>query len=273
MPVVVYVVTHDHARRGHRWVGSIEDRVRHESEDMMEGYSTDQGEPVDVAEMHLPAQEEKSAKKEEEEYWAEKIRVIHDVLIDASHGVEDCQGLVDISKVQYGWIAPRSPSNTVEAVLIQSNDSRSTVRKKRANLSLYMPKIDPQLFQQRRLPFISFRSKSRQPARPQASLLAHTPTDTLTGLAKARRGHEACRSAISSVSLIALLLCTRAVQRAISGLRGSGMTRYGGRVGRGVELEVLGRVGGWLLLRRVELAHLRTRFGGFAFYALVESVP
>lgn len=46
-------------------------------------------------------------------------------------------------------------------------------------LSLDMPKIYPQLLQERRFPIISLRPKCRYPSCPQPALLSHAPTDAL----------------------------------------------------------------------------------------------
>ena len=71
----------------------IEDRVRHESEDVMEGDCADEGETVDIAKMYLTTEEQEGTEKEEEEDGTEQVGVIHNVLVDARHGIKNCEGL------------------------------------------------------------------------------------------------------------------------------------------------------------------------------------
>lgn len=59
----------------------------HEGEDDVEGGRAEEGEAIDVAEVNLAGKEEEEAKKEEEEDGAGEVRVIHEVLVDASEGV------------------------------------------------------------------------------------------------------------------------------------------------------------------------------------------
>jgi hypothetical protein len=112
-----------------------------------------------------------------------------------------------------------------------------------SNLRSDMPKINAQLLQQRRLTIIPLRPKRCQPAGPQPTLLAHSPTHAgSSSHAEGRSG--ATRDAIAWV-------CGSGVGwgavTAIGSLRGSGVAGdvAGGGVGGGVELEVLGGGGGW----------------------------
>jgi len=94
--VVVAHAAHGHAGGGHGRVRGVEERVRHEGEDGVEGNSADESEAVDVAEVDFAAKEEEEAEEEEEEDGAEEVGVVHDVLVDAGEGVEDGKGLKGI---------------------------------------------------------------------------------------------------------------------------------------------------------------------------------
>lgn len=59
----------------------------------MQREGANEGETVYVAEMDFSAEKEEGAEEEEEEDGAEEVRVVHDVLVDAGEGVEDCEGL------------------------------------------------------------------------------------------------------------------------------------------------------------------------------------
>lgn len=59
----------------------------------MEGEGADEGEAVDVAEVDFAGEEEEGAEEEEEEDGAREVGIVHDVLVDAREGVEDCEGL------------------------------------------------------------------------------------------------------------------------------------------------------------------------------------
>lgn len=103
-------------------------------------------------------------------------------------------------------------------------------------LDLDVPKIDTQLLQQRRFPFIPLGPKRRQPARPQSTLLPHPPahspvpkrggaasTDTEPGTVGGVRG--GCCARVGGIAV------------AVLGLRGRGMAGDGlGGVSGGVEL-------------------------------------
>jgi hypothetical protein len=112
-----------------------------------------------------------------------------------------------------------------------------------SNLRSYMPKINPQLLQQRRFTVIPLRPERRQPTGPQSTLLAHSSTYAGSP-SYAEGGSGATRDAIAWV-------CGSAVGRgavaAVGCLGGSGVAGdvAGGGVGGGVELEVLGGGGGW----------------------------
>ena len=121
-----------------------------------------------------------------------------------------------------------------------------------------MAEVDPQFLQQRRLPFIPFRPKRRDPPRPHPALLPHAPTDGALP-AEPRRGPEPAAGARVR------LRRGRRLAVAVRGLGGGGVARDGGRVGRLVELEVLRVVGGLLLLLLllgVVLGHGGRRVGG-----------
>lgn len=53
------------------------------------------------------------------------------------------------------------------------------------NLGLYVPEVDAQLLQQRRLALVALRGEGGDPARPQPALLAHAPGDPRGGRAEA----------------------------------------------------------------------------------------
>lgn len=57
---------------------------------------------VDVSEMDLAGEKKESAEKEEEDDGASEIRVVHDMLVDTSEGVENCEGLGGIYSVRIG---------------------------------------------------------------------------------------------------------------------------------------------------------------------------
>ena len=116
-----------------------------------------------------------------------------------------------------------------------------------------MPEIDPQFLQQRRFPLIPFRSKRRDPPRPQPALLPHAPADGALP-AEPRRGSEPATGARVR------LRRGRRLAVAVRGLGGGGVARDGGRVAGLVELEVL-RVVGLLLLLGVVLGHGGQRVG------------
>lgn len=54
----------------------------------MERERADQGQAVDVAEMHFPAKEEKRAEENEEEDRSCEVAVVHQVLVHAREWVE-----------------------------------------------------------------------------------------------------------------------------------------------------------------------------------------
>lgn len=53
------------------------------------------------------------------------------------------------------------------------------------HLGLYVREVDAQLLQQRGLALVALRGEGRDPARPQAALLAHAPGDPRGGRAEA----------------------------------------------------------------------------------------
>ena len=63
----------------------------------MQGYSTHKREPVDITKVYFAAEEKEEAKEKEEENGAEEVGVIHDVLVNACKGVEDCECLSEVS--------------------------------------------------------------------------------------------------------------------------------------------------------------------------------
>lgn len=67
---------------------------RHEREYGVKREGADQGQAVDVAEMHFPAEEKKCAEQNEEEDWPGEVAVVHQVLVHAREWVEhrECLG-------------------------------------------------------------------------------------------------------------------------------------------------------------------------------------
>lgn len=61
---------------------------RHERENGVERKGADQGQAVDVAEMHFPAEEEERAEEDEEEDRPRKVAVIHEMLVHARKWIE-----------------------------------------------------------------------------------------------------------------------------------------------------------------------------------------
>lgn len=68
--------------------GGLVARGGHEGEDHVQGGRAEEGEAVDVAKVDLSGEEQEEAEEEEEEHGAKEVRVVHDVLIDVSEGVE-----------------------------------------------------------------------------------------------------------------------------------------------------------------------------------------
>lgn len=63
-------------------------RGRHERENSVEREGADQGQAVDVAEVHFSTEEEKGSEENEEEDGPRKVAVVHEVLVHAREWVE-----------------------------------------------------------------------------------------------------------------------------------------------------------------------------------------
>ena len=48
---------------------------------------------VDVAKVELSAEEQEGAEEKDEKYGPGDVRIVHDVLVDAAEGVENCECL------------------------------------------------------------------------------------------------------------------------------------------------------------------------------------
>jgi len=208
-------------------------RGGHEAEDCVKGEGADEGEAIDIAEVDFAAEEEEGAEEEEEEDGAGEVGVVHDVLVDAGEGVENCEGL----GVLLDWLALGffGRGSVCVSQILHMGPPRSGDTKADAYLDLNMPKIHPQLLQQRRFPLIPLRPKGCQPPRSQAPLFPHPPAH-----ARGRCSAEA--------SVGAALGCWGSIggRVGILGLsRGAVAGDGGAGVLRGVELKV-GRVVGGL---------------------------
>lgn len=108
---------------------------RHEGEDGVQGEGADEGEAVDVPEVHLAAEEEEGAEEEEEEDGAGEVGVVHDVLGDGREGVEDCKCLT--SRQRFVENIMPIPFLGVEQVPLGGMELTETY------LPLNMPEIHP----------------------------------------------------------------------------------------------------------------------------------
>lgn len=156
-----------------RHVGGIAliGRGGHEAEDCVQGEGADEGEAVDVAEVDFAAEEEEGAEEEEEEDGTGEVGVVHDVLVDAGEGVEDGESLgVVVDRLALG-LFERS-SNCIPEFHHMISALNKDIEAD-AYLNLNVPKIHPQLLQQRRFPLIPLRPERRQPTCSQTPLFSH----------------------------------------------------------------------------------------------------
>lgn len=113
-------------------------------------------------------------------------------------------------------------------------------------LLLDVPKVDAQLFLQRRLAVVPLGREGRQPPRPQTTLLAHAP----------RHAGAAAKAGAEAVA------ARRGAGVAVGCLRGGRVARHGLAVAGRVELEVLGAGGRVALVWRRAVVLRHDRSGG-----------